>query len=336
MNAIATIKDVAKEAGLSTTTISRFLNHHPYISEVNREKIKAAMEKLNYIPNTAATQLRSNKTYSIGVIVPRITNPYFSYLIESIEKELESTKYRVIIMQTHNSKEEEIQLLNMLRQKAIDGIIMCTLENDISIVENYFQYGPIVVSGNQNLKSDLIPIVATDQETATYEAIDYLISKNYKKIAYCTGGNYTDSNHGSARNLGFQKAMMKHNQKIDNTLIFKNIHTIEDGRNVGQNIIDLDVHARPDAIFAGSDEVAAGLIEILSDNEIAIPDEIAIMGYDNQPFSSMLKVPLTTISQPIKGISEQTTCKLLNLMDSSRHVTKASDLKLRIIERAST
>lgn len=336
MSEIATIKDVAKEAGLSTTTISRFLNNHPYISEVNREKIKKAMEKLNYIPNTAATQLRLNKTYSIGVIVPRITNPYFSYLIEEIEQELKSTSYRVIIMQTHNSKDEEIQLLNMLRQKEIDGVIMCSLENEISVVEKYFQYGPIVISGNQNLKSKIIPIIATNQERATYDAINYLINKNYKKIAYCTGGNYTDLNHGLARNLGFQKAMLENKQEIHEYLIFKNIHTIADGRKVGENIIALNADNRPDAIFAGSDEVAAGLIEILSNNGFSIPHEIAIMGYDNQPFSSLLKVPLTTISQPIKGISEQATCKLLNLIDPSRNITKKSDLKLRIIERAST
>ena len=333
---IATIKDVAKEAGLSTTTISRFLNNHPYISDENRKKIKTAMEKLNYVPNSAATQLRSNKSYNIGVIVPRITNPYFSSLIEVIEKELSSTAYRILIMQTHNSKDEEVQLLDMLRQKQIDGIIMCSLENDISLVEDYIQYGPIVISGNQNVHSELIPIVSTDQQQATYNATRYLIEKGYQKIAYCTGGSYTDTNHGLSRNLGFQTAMKEFHKEIDSGLIYTDIHTIEDGHSVAKQIINLKLENRPDAIFAGSDEVAAGLIETLTENNISIPSDIAIMGYDNQPFASLLKVPLTTISQPIQGIGEQTTGKLMNLINDTENTLKHSDLSLNIIERLST
>lgn len=116
------IKEVAKKANVSVTTVSRYLNNHPYISSDKKEKIKQAMKELDYVPNTAATQLRSNKSFTIGVIVSRITNPYFAYLIEEIEKQLQHTPYHVLILQTHDDKKEELRLMTMLKQKHIDGM----------------------------------------------------------------------------------------------------------------------------------------------------------------------------------------------------------------------
>lgn len=328
------IKEVAKKANVSVTTVSRYLNNHPYISPDKKEKIKLAMKELDYIPNTAATQLRSNKSFTIGVIVSRITNPYFAYLIEAIEKQLLDTPYHTLILQSHDDKEEEVRLLNMLKQKHIDGIIMCSIENDIKTIETYTDYGPIVLVGDESLDSKKLGMIRIEHQQATYDAIEYLIEKGYTNIAYCTGGNFTKSRHGSARNKGFRAAMETYQLSIQDQYIFNNIHTIQDGIDVGERLMNLS--QLPHAIFTGSDEVAAGLIQYFTNHGINIPDDIAIIGYDNQPFSNMLKVGLTTVNQPIDTIGEYVTKYLIAKLEDGHVIPENNNIRLNIIEREST
>lgn len=333
---MATIKDVAKHAGLSVTTVSRYLNHHPYITEEKKEKIKLAMKELDYSPNSAATQLRSNKSFTIGIIVSRITNPFFAYLIDSIEKVVKKTNYHTLIMQTYDNKDEELRLLNMLKQKHIDGIIMASIENDLSVIEQYEQYGPIVITGDISLSSSTLPVVGTNQENATYRAILYLIEKGYTDIAYCTGGEFKETKHGSSRNRGYIKALQDNNIPLNFDRIYKNIHTINDGEEIAKSILNLDKEKWPRAIFAGSDEVAAGMIKTFIQNEVNIPEEIAIMGYDNQPLSEMLSIPLSTVSQPIDEIGIETTNLLMSYLNECEYIVNKEALELDIIVRSST
>ena len=123
---MATIKDVAKKAGLSVSTVSRYLNDHPYISDEKKKRIKAAMDELNYSPSMVATQLRSKKGTMIGILVSRITNPFFSYLVDSIEKNSKLLGYNVLVMQTYDDPAAELKMLEMLKQRVITGLIMCS------------------------------------------------------------------------------------------------------------------------------------------------------------------------------------------------------------------
>lgn len=132
---MATIKDVAKKAGLSVSTVSRYLNHHPYISEDKRKRIQAAMAELDYTPSSVATQLRSKKGTMIGILVSRIANPFFSHLVDSIEKSARSHGYNVLVMQTYDDKKAETNMLEMLKQQVIAGLIMCSIEGDPKILK---------------------------------------------------------------------------------------------------------------------------------------------------------------------------------------------------------
>lgn len=331
---MATIKDVAQRAGLSISTVSRYMNHHPYISEEKKIKIQQAMDELDYVPNSIAMQLRSNKSYTIGIIVPRITNPYFAYLIDAIDKEIKNTPYHTLIMQTYNHKDEELRLLNMFKQKYIAGVIMGTLENDIEVLEPYTQYGPIVLSADQSTQSDKVKIIHTNQRQTTYDAIQYLINKGYRHIAYCTDNHYYDHCFNKPRNIGFREAMKDNGLDIRREWIFNNVHTIEDGERIGGTLLEQEM--LPDAIFTGSDEVALGLIHFLTEHHIDIPNQIAIMGYDNQPISSLLKIPLSTVNQPVNDIGKQLIHYLLALLEDTTFESNHDVLKLNIVERQST
>ncbi|MFZ2614039.1 MAG: LacI family DNA-binding transcriptional regulator, partial [Raoultella planticola] len=203
---MATIKDVAEKAGLSVTTVSRFLNNHPYISDDKREKILAAMKALDYEPSTVAQQMRGVKTYRIGVLISRITNPFFASLVDALEVTARKNGYSVLIVQNHDSAGEEKNCLDLLKKKIIDGLILCAVESNKNVLEKYQQYGPILLC-NTSVEATSLPVVKVDDRRATYNAVTYLINKGYKKIAYSTGGTFAQKGHGSRRNNGFLEAM---------------------------------------------------------------------------------------------------------------------------------
>lgn len=331
---MATIKDVAKRAGLSVSTVSRFLNDHPYISEDKRKRIQAAMDELNYTPSSVATQLRSKKGTMIGILVSRITNPFFSYLVDAIEKEAKQKGYNVLVMQTYDDARSEVKMLEMLKQQVISGLIMCSIEGDPSVIEDYRAYGPIILC-NERIPSSGIPQIYTDQRQATYEACEYLIKKGYRKIAYCTGGSLTRGGHGNERTEGFEQALQDHQLPMRIDWIFKQIHNIDDGKQVAKQLLELPEDRRPDAIFTSSDEVASGILAEYLAAGRSVPQDLAIIGFDNQPFTEMLAVPLTTIAQPVEPLGREATRALIAQLTQQDYQIDHQQLHLKLIIRES-
>lgn len=331
---MATIKEVAEKAGLSVSTVSRYLNDHPYISEEKRKKIKAAMEELNYTPSLIATQLRSKKGTTIGILVSRITNPFFSYLVDAIERCAKAQNYNVLIMQTYDDKNAELHMLELLKQQVISGIIMCSIEGDIATIENYKKYGPIVLC-NEQVPGSTLPQISTNQEQASYQATRYLIDQGYQKIAYCTGGSLTRGGHGNLRTSGFERALIEGGFSMKIDWIFKQVHTIDDGKEVARKLLALPQDERPDAIFTSSDEVAGGILEEYLQQGKRVPEDLAILGFDNQPYTAFLSVPLTTIAQPVKPLGEEATKLLIAEIEEKEYQVETKDLKLELIIRKS-
>lgn len=331
---MATIKDVAKKAGLSVSTVSRYLNNHPYISDDKRKRIQEAMAELNYTPSSVATQLRSKKGTMIGILVSRIANPFFSHLVDSIEKNARLHGYTVLVMQTYDDKKAEKNMLEMLKQRVISGLVMCSIEGDSKTIESYQEYGPIVLC-NERIPETQLPQVYTDQEVASFEATEYLIAQGHKKIAYCTGGSLTRGGHGNSRTEGFERALHTHNLPMKIDWIFKQVHTIQDGMEVADKLLALPEENRPDAIFTSSDEVASGILERYLDVGKQVPRDLAILGFDNQPFTGMLSVPLTTIAQPIEALGRESTNLLISYLEEKDYQIDTSDLVLKLIIRKS-
>ncbi|MBO0447062.1 MULTISPECIES: LacI family DNA-binding transcriptional regulator [Enterococcus] len=332
---MATIKDVAKKAGLSVSTVSRFLNHHPYISDDKKERIQQAMDELNYAPSAIATQLRSKKCTTIGVLISRITNPFFSYLVDAIEKQAKEHGYQLLIMQTYDDPKAELKMLEYLKQQVVAGVIMTSIESDSQVIEDYSSYGPIVLC-NEKLDGTEIPNISTNQEAISYEATNYLIQKGYHKIAYCTGGNLTIGGHGQQRTKGFERALSEHELSIKNKWIFKQVHNMEDGQKVAREILSLPKNDRPDAVFSGSDEVAIGIIQEVLQQGLHVPEDLAVLGFDNQPSTSIIAVPLTTINQPTTALGIEATKLMVALLEGVTYKVNKKELILSLIERKST
>lgn len=330
---MATISDVAKLTGLSKATISRVLNNHSYVSKEKRELVLEAMKQLGYTPNPSARRLRGQLTTTIGVIVPRIINPFFSYLVNAIEKTAYQKGYQVIISQSNEDKQKELAFLNLLKTKQVDGIIMTSIENDWKAIEPFLEYGPIVLCNEYILDAN-VPIIRLNQQKGAYIGVKHLIERGHTKIAYCTGGLFAEHGKDKDRNTGFQKALNEANITVNPQWIFLNQHSIEDGKQVMQQILEMS--ERPTAIFTGSDEIAAGMMIEAKKNGLSIPEDIAIIGFDDQPLAEMLEPQLTTIRQPVDKMGELSMNVIIDILDNTQAIKNSYELPIELIVRKTT
>lgn len=330
---MATISDVAKLSGQSKTTVSRVINNHPYVSDKKREMVLKAMEELGYTPNPSARRLRGQLTTTLGVIVPRIVNPFFSYLINSIEQSAYNKGYQVLMAQSNEDKEKELAFLKLLKTKQVDGIIMTSIENDWEIIEPYTRYGPILLC-NDYVEQEKAPMIRLDQAKGAYIGAKHLVEKGHQKIAYCTGGLFDADGKGRDRNQGFQKALNEAGIKINPKWIFVDQHTIEDGKQVLKQLIEMD--ERPTAIFTGSDEIAAGIMIEAKEQGLNIPKDLAVVGFDDQPIAEIVDPKLTTIRQPVDQMGQKSVEIMIEMLDNPEMKVKSYQLPIDLIIRQST
>lgn len=295
------ISDVAEKTGYSITTISRAINDHPYVSDKTKKKIFDAMKELDYYPNNVAQQLRGKGTKLIGVIISFVTNPFFTYLVDAIEKAAYQVGYQIVILQTLEEPEREKRFIEMLKKRQLDGLIMTSLYDDSPEVLKLIEAGKIVVC-NRYLGEQNIPLIHIDEKKATYEATYYLLSKGHRKIGYVTG------NRGSMlavdpRFKGYVQALKEFGIEPNSDCVFPRRLTISDGKSTLTDVLALG-EERPDALLVISDEVASGILSQCHLLNIEVPETLAIIGFDDQPIAEALYPGLTTVKQPIKEMGE--------------------------------
>ncbi|UOR13189.1 LacI family DNA-binding transcriptional regulator [Halobacillus amylolyticus] len=310
---MATIEDVAKLAGLSRTTVSRVINDQPYVTEEKKKRIIHAMKDLGYVPNSSARRLRSQRTETIAVLLPRVTNPFFGHLIESLEKEASKSGYQVIVCQTHDKKQKEIDYLQLLKTKQVDGIVMASLTNDWEDVEPYLTSGPIVLC-NEYMPINGVSMIHIDHRQAAYESTVHLIHQGCKHLAYASGGHKTYL--ASERKAGFLVALAEYDLPFEMGMEIDWALDVSDGQKVFQFL--KENHPHVDGIFTGSDEVAAGIIYAASQSNWTIPNDLAVIGFDNQMLSLLMVPAVTTVEQPIEEMAAKTVEVLVRKMSDKR------------------
>ncbi|MHC9533328.1 LacI family DNA-binding transcriptional regulator [Dellaglioa sp. L3N] len=325
---MSNINDVARQSGYSIKTISRAINDPQHVSEKAKRKIFDVMKKLDYYPNSIAQQLRGKGTKLIGVIVSYITNPFFSYLVDAIEKYAANNDYQIIVLQTLDSADHQEKFIEMLKKRQLDGLIIASIEDVNDDIKRFVQQGKIVLC-NRYVADKTIPSIHIDEKKATYDAISYLLKKGYKKIVYCTGGvnDKTDQ-----RFNGYLQALEEYSVPFNKKFHLEDRWSISDGRELVNDFMMLPTNNRPDAIFANGDELAAGILSQCNMLSIKVPDELAIVGFDDQPMSTVLTPQLTTVRQPIKEMGEHAAAVLIaNLKGSDQPA--AIKLKTSLIIR---
>ena len=296
------IQDVARLAGVSTTTVSRVLNNRGYISEETREKVNKAMKELNYFPNDVARSLFNKRTNLIGVILPTVSNPFFGELTFYIENICNSLGYKILLCNSLDNIDNEEKYLEMLMRNQVDGIIVGTHNQEIA---HYKNSNMAVVSIDTDL-SENIPIVGSDNYHGGKIATELLVSKGCKNIINIDG-QCNLRTQARLRKIAYEDVMKSHNM----CPITYEIESTFDGGNQIQiaNKI-LDEHPEVDGIFATNDLFAAAFINEARKRGRKIPQDLKIVGYDGTETIRNILPDLTTIKQPIKLIAK-TSIELL-------------------------
>lgn len=317
---MANIKEIAKTAGVSVTTVSRVLNHHPYVSEDKRNAVLRAIEKCNYQRNINAVHLSRGETFLIGVVIPFTNHPYFGLLIEGIAKEALKNNYKLVLFQTNYEENREIEALKMLQHKQIDALIICSRICRWDIIDEYVSYGPIALcedSRNRNVSSTFI-----DHYKSFFKALEYLHSKGHHKIGYCIGRK--SGANSKQREKAYKDFLNKINEPFEPNYIFYDSLKFEDGVQVVQRLIKMS--NAPTALLVTSDIVAAGILTYCKEKEILIPNELAIMGFDNQPIAKIMHI--TTLEVPLIEIGRKL---FLQAIDKTNH--SHEEIVVKLIER---
>ncbi|RAK15465.1 LacI family transcriptional regulator [Anoxybacillus vitaminiphilus] len=291
------IREIAKLAGVSVATVSRVLNHYPYVKEEKRKAVWEAIEKLNYTRNINAVHLSRGKTSIIGIIIPYVNHPYFSTITEGIAAEALRNGYHLLLFQTNYDIKKEIDALEMLKMKQVDGIIICSRTVDWERIEAYSQYGPIVLC--EDVKGRNLSSVSIDHYYAFLMGMNYLIKKGHRKIGYCIG-RITGTN-SKARQAAYQEALKQINERPRPEWIFDQCLYIEDGERVVASL--LRMKERPTALLVSSDQVAAGIITFGKNKGLKIPENLAVLSFDNHPISEALNI--TTIELPLSVMGKK-------------------------------
>lgn len=329
---MSTIEDVARLAGLSRTTVSRVINNHPYVSASKKKLVEDAMDHLGYMPNSSARSLRNQKTDIIAVFIPRVMNPFFSQFIESFENAASSQNYQLIVCQTQYSPEKELTYLNLLKTRQIDGVVMVSIENDWDVIEPFLEYGPIILC-NEIVEKAQVPMIYLDQQYGGYIATKHLTSQGHSKIGYCCG-SYRSS-VAKARERGFRQALDEAGSQFEERYAFRDAFHIEDGKRVFRELKEMAYP--PTAIFTGGDEVAAGMISEAKKFGWNVPDDLAVIGFDNQEITELLDPMITTVYQPVEEMAQKALEVMVQRIHSkSKYSLEKHEFPMKLVIREST
>lgn len=306
------IKDVAKKAGVSVTTVSRTMNNRGYISKETRTKVEQAIKKLDYQPNQIARALFKKHSYVIGIIVPDLSHPFFAEIINWIEAYASDRNYKILVCNSLHDADKEKKYLDMLRQHRVDGIIMCSHTLDVDA----YQKTKMPIVSFDRIISPSIPYVASNNYKGGVLATKHLIDRNCKKLLHISGP-LTNDLLANRRADAFQATCTESgiDYKIIEGAYVKS--TFEDNWNFIENKIAPPL-SEFDGVFCSNDIIAYTLFVFASKAKIRIPEQLKIIGYDYHSFTRMLKHPiLTTIKQPVDLIGKKLCSTLIDKIENA-------------------
>ncbi|WP_431801258.1 LacI family DNA-binding transcriptional regulator [Halobacillus andaensis] len=294
------MSDVAKLAGVSTATVSRVLRNPEAVRTATKQKVLEAIEELKYQPNMLARHFRRSETNTILVVVPNIINTVFAEIVGGIEDEASRNGYRVLLRNSNNQIDSEYGSIEHMKQRQVDGMILLSPKLDEDTLLDINKKYPIVLA-TAHLDVTKIPVVSIDNVNSSKKATEHLISLGHRRIAHVAGPLH--SLISKYRFKGYRQAMKENGIDFDTNLIREGEFTFESGYE--QMLQLLDYNFPPSAVFAASDEMAMGVINAAKHRGIKVPDDLAVVGFDNIKFSSIFDPPLTTIAQPKFGMGKR-------------------------------
>lgn len=287
------IKDVARLAGVSVTTVSRVINKNEFVRQETAQKVLKVIEETGYKPNAIARSLKIKNTQTIGIMMPDIASYLFSEVVRGIEDIANLYNYNIILCNTDLDREKEEKYMDVLVEKQVDGIIFMCNTITKKLAEKIKKNGAKTILISTDYTD--MPSVTIDNVQASKDAVKYIIDRGYKKIAFI-GGQMSDANVGLTRLNGYVSAISESGLTYNKDYICEGDFKFKSGYENAKKLLSLP--DKPEAIFAASDEMAIGVVRAAMELGITIPKDLAVVGFDNIDMSKMIYPSLTTISQP--------------------------------------
>ncbi len=330
---VATLASIAEHVGVSVSTVSRVLSGKAKTFRIKTETeqaIRSAAEELNYIPNNLATSLRLKKTNIIGLVIPDISNQFFASMARYIENESRKMNYSIILCDTQENTELEIDSINALMKHKVDGLLICPVGIEFDHIKKIYEKGTPLVIIDRYQPDYNFPYVVSDNYQGSMKAIHYLAGNGHKKIACIQGLNGTSVNNDRVR--GYQDALHQNQIELNENYILGDSFSIDNGYISAKLLLSLP--DKPTAIFALSNLISIGVLRALQEEGFEVPRDISIVSFDDQPYSDFLITPMTTIKQLQKEMG-RIACKLLtNQIESenqysNKKITLPTELVIR-------
>lgn len=315
---MATIKDVAKKAGVSITTVSHVINETRYVSESLTHKVYDAMAELDYRPNILARSLRSGRTKTIGLVIPDISNAFFAEFSRKIEDEGFESDYSVILCNTDENPAKEERYIDVLIAKQVDGLIFFAAGDNGSLQDHVHHSNIPVVIVDREVDGIDSNVVLIDNFAGGIQATEYLLSLRHKRIGCISGPS--PIRPSAQRVEGYKAALAADGLPHEPGLLQTGDFRFEGGERGMLALLDLP--ERPTAVFACNDMMALGAIRAIKQAGLRVPEDISVIGFDDTPLASLIFPPLTTISQPVKEMAEVAVAlliKQINLREERKH-----------------
>lgn len=329
-----TIKDIAKELGISVSTVSRALRDTYDVSQETRQLVLEKAKELNYKPNFNATGLVKNSTKKIGVFIPSITNYYFSTVITGIQEVALENGFTIVLYITNDSAETETKLLRDLMQNSVDGLLVCITSRTYSsdVFNEILEEGLPIVFFDRVLNIEGTSKVTQDDEAGAYKAVEHLIKQGYRKIAHITSSRELLLIQN--RLFGYQKALSDYGLPFNENWVIHSEFSRKSGYADMQQLLALP--DKPDAVFAVSDPKAIGAMMALKDAGIHPGKEIGVIGFTNDPMGEIVSPTLTTIDEPALEVGRQSCALLLKHIHKRNFTGDEVSLPCELVTRQST
>ena len=325
-----TIKDVAKQAGVSISTVSRVINDSKPVTDEVKQKVLDVIKETGYIPNPLARSLVTKKSQLIGVIVPEVSDSFVNEILNGIEEVAKMYDYEILLANTYSDKAQELKCINLLRAKQVEGIVMISWKVEEEHI-NYIQNCGIPASYISKTARDYdIHTVSVNNTEATYDMTKYLIEKGHKDIAFIMTSQ-DDTVLEMERLSGYEKALKEKNIKINKDLIKYGETTYEAGYSSMKEL--LNEGKVPHAAFVTGDEAAIGAINAICDAGYRVPEDISVAGFNDVKIAKIYRPKLTTVHQPLYDMGAVAIRMVIKLINKEPLESKKIELPYRIVER---
>ncbi len=332
-----TIMDVAEKAGVSPSTVSRVVNDSAPVADSTKSRVIKAVESLDYRPNKFAHALRKQSSGVCGVIVPDISNPFFSTLIRGVEDRLHEKDLSVIISDTEGEREKEERNVEMLIKERVDGVIVTSAEGGVNGINRLFEEGIPVIAADRKPTDRDITAVLSDDLGAGIQATEHLIEKTCKDVGFIRGPSGVSTAEGRFR--GYKKTLKKTDSRFREDFVAQGDFTFESGKKALDKIIDTaGRNELPDGLVVANDLMAVGVIRRAEELGIVVPAELAIVGFDDILLSRLINPTLTTVSVPTYRMGKIAVDYLLKKIKKTDEAPEVHEktLKTRLVERESS